>query len=248
MDTVVPQLTKDFERNSETNDSVRTFFKEQLQSIENRFGADCDLYRHFSAIKEACGSLQEKLDIMGPDVCALNATILGVEEKESGLVRQIKEFERSLTEARGSAQAPTLLEHEDCPATVEITSQLENVSKELRIAQDALQAKDAENQHVSHSLLKITEALQEAETRAALYEAEVGSLQQQVQAVETRVREELSRASVIARDQNRAKFEQRLHGILKEKKAVEKDLEKTKELLATAQQLQVRAYMHPYTS
>lgn len=247
MDMVIPQLTKDFERNSEANDRVRTFFKEQLQNIANRFGADCDLYKHFSAIKEACGSLQKKLEIMGPDVCTLNATILGVEEKESGLMRQIEEFERSLIEAREIAkQAPTLPENEDCSATVEITSQLEKISEELRIAQDALQTKDTENELVNHSLLRTTEALQEAETRTALYEAEIRSLKQQAQSVESKVREELNRASVIARDQNRARFEQQLHEILKEKEAVEKDLEKTKELLATVQQSQVRAYMHPY--
>lgn len=239
-------MTKDFEKSSEANDSVRAFFKEQLQSIENLFGADCDLHKQFSAIKEACESLHENLEIMGPDVCTLNTTIQGIEEKESGLVRQIEEFEKNLTEARDLVkQAPLVPEKENCSATAEIMSQLEKVSEELRVAQETLQTKDTENEHVKHSLLETTEALQEAETKATSYEAKVRTLQQQAQSVESKIREELSRASVIARDQNRAKFEQRLHGVLKEKEAVEKDLEKTKELLVTAQQAQVRAYMHP---
>lgn len=246
MDVVVPQLTKEFEKNSDTNDSMRAFLKEQLQNIENHFAPDCDLYKHLSTSKEACRSLYEKIDILGPNVCTLNATIQRIDEKENGLVEEIKELGRSLTETRDLAKkSPTVPEDDIIPATAEIVSQLEKISEELRIAQETIQEKNTENEHTKQSLLEANEALQEAETKAALYEAEVGSLQRQAQAIENRIREELNRASVIARDQNRAKFEQQLHGILKEKEAVEKDLQKTKELLAIAQQSQVREYIRP---
>lgn len=236
------RLAKDLEETCETNTDAKSYFQGQFQNIESRFGADCDLFKQLAASKEACGSLHEKLDFVTPNFCTLDAAIRDREEKELSLVRQMEELGRELSEARNAAKEPPPPPEDGnfSAAVSELTVQLEKISQELKASQEDLRAGDVDHESTKLSLMETSEMLKKAEARAAQHENEVAALQQRNQAIESKVREELNRASVISRDQSRAKFEQQVHGIMKERTAVEKELQKANELLASSQQSQVK--------
>lgn len=154
----------------------------------------------------------------------------------------MEELGRELSEARNAAKEPPPPPEDGnfSAAVSELTVQLEKISQELKASQEDLRAGDVDHESTKLSLMETSEMLKKAEARAAQHENEVAALQQRNQAIESKVREELNRASVISRDQSRAKFEQQVHGIMKERTAVEKELQKANELLASSQQSQVK--------
>lgn len=236
------RLTKDLERTCETNTDVKAYFQGQLQNIESRFGADCDLLKQLAASKKACGNLHEKLDFVAPNFYTLDAAIRDREEKELSLLQQMEGLGRELLETRNAVKEPPPHPEDGNISTVvsELTVQLEKMSQELKNSQEGLRTRNMEHENTKLSLLETSEMLKAVEARAAQHENEVAALQQRNQAIESKIREELNRASVISRDQSRANFEQKLHGILREKTVVEKELQKANELLVSAQQSQVK--------
>ena len=240
METAVAQMSKDYQGCSESNANVIACFKEQLQSFEVHLGVNCGLSKKLSASQKACESLREKIGSIEPSLSALRTTFQGIETKEVGLVEQIEEICRVMSEVKNSGTCSGSENGIYATTTADLVSQLEKVSHELGVAQGALRAKDDENEHSKCLLFETTNILQETQARAAQHASENAALQEKVRATESRIREELNRASVISRDQSRAKFEQQLHGILREKTAIEHDLQTAKELLARAQQSQVK--------
>ena len=247
MDTVVVQLTTGFETSSETNATMTSYLRGQLKSIGDCFGPDSDIFKRLTENKEACRSLHGRVESIGPNISTLHEAIQGLGEKEMSLVQQMKQLGRDISQTQIAVKEPlTCLENDNTStATAGMESRLEKMSQELAMAQEALQAKDSESDSTKRSLLETTKTAHETEARAAQYECEVAALQKKIYSIEGKVREELNRASVISRDQTRAKFEQRLHKILKEKEDAEKELQKTKELLDAAQQSQVKSTLRP---
>lgn len=247
MDTVVVQLTTGFETSSETNATMTSYLRDQLKSIGDCFGPDSDIFKRLTENKEACGSLHGRVESIGPNISTLHEAIQGLGEKEMSLVQQMEQLGRDISQTQIAVkEPPTCLENDNTStATAEMESRLEKMSQELAMAQEALQAKDSESDSTKRSLLETTETAHETEARAAQYKCEVAALQKKIHSIEGKVREELNRASVISRDQIRAKFEQQLHKILKEKEDAEKELQKTKELLDAAQQSQVKSTLRP---
>lgn len=240
MDITMAQMNKEYQGCSESNANTLACFKEQVQSFEANFGIDCGLCKKLTAGQNACEALHTKIEFIEPRLSALGTTIQGMEAREVGLVEQIEEIRKVTSELKSSEIHSCLENDKYATATAELESNLEKVSQELRIAQEALRAKNDENENRKHSLFTTTNLLQETEARAAQCASENYVLQEKAQATESRIREQLNRASVISRDQSKAKFEQHLHEILKEKTAVEHDLHATKDLLAKAQQSQVK--------
>ena len=242
MDTVVVQLTTGFETSSEANATITSHLKDQLTSIGDSFGPDSDIFKQLIENKEACGSLHGRFESIGPNISILYEAIQGLGEKEMCLVQQMEELGSGISQTRiAMKEPPACLEnHNNSTAIAEMESRLEKMSQELAMAQEALQAKDSESESTKRSLLETSKTAQETEARAVQHECEVAALQQKIQSIESKVREELNRASVISRDQTRAKFEQQLHKIVKEKEDAEKEMQKTKEILDAAQQSQVK--------
>ena len=242
MDTVVVQLTTSFETSSAANATITSHLTEQLKSIGDSFGRNSDIFKQLIENKEACGSLHGRFESIGPNISTLYEAIQVLGEKEISLVQQMQELGTDISQTRIAVkEAPTRVENEDASmARTEMESRLEKMSQELAMVHEALQAKDSESESTKRSLLDTTKTSQEAEARAVQYEREIAALQQKIQSIESKVREELNRASVISRDQTRAKFEQQLHKFVKEKEDAEKEMQKTKELLEAAQQSQVK--------
>ena len=75
------------------------------------------------------------------------------------------------------------------------------------------------------------QAIEEANALARKTEAEKLVLELNSKEVEKRIREELSRASLMSKDQERARFEQERHTLTREKQQAESEAAKGKEEL-----------------
>lgn len=234
------QLTSDIGRNSETNIQLVNDLKVQAETIVKGVESNSALFNQFAANQEICGSLAGNLESIAPKLGSLTASIRGLDEKETGLVQKMEELASTFSEAhaQAQAQAKARMDSEAFNQSInnDLQLQLEEASAQLSIAKANLEANETEKENIRLSLSEATAQTRAAESRATRLESEVAALQGNIEAIEQKVREELNRASVVSRDQTRAKFEQQLHKALKEKMDMEKGSEKIKEQLASAQQ------------
>lgn len=236
MNSLALQLTRDIGGNSELNAQLVKDIKERADMISNAVDSSSALFKQLAADQEICGSLKMGLESVAPKLGDLTASIGKLDQKEVGLVQQLGEMAKCLSEVRMPEKAPLESEAEDQLAKDQLQLQLDEVSAQLSMAEANLAAKEEENESTRRSLSDATAQAQVAEERTSQLESEVAALQDNVKAVEFKVREELSRASVVSRDHIRAKFEQQLHNAQWEKMESEKEVARIKEQLVCAQQ------------
>ncbi|KAF5866652.1 hypothetical protein ETB97_010746 [Aspergillus alliaceus] len=156
-----------------------------------------------------------------------------IQNRENGLAQQIEHLESRLFEVQIPEKSePTAAETQE---RVELELKIQQLSAELSRSEEKLLSRTAENEGIRLSLLEAVTKGQEAEARASNLESETTTLRAEVEAIETKVREELNRASVIARDQHRAKYEQQIHELLREKVELNKGIQKVKHELLKVQ-------------
>ncbi|OAL61910.1 hypothetical protein A7C99_6481 [Trichophyton rubrum] len=94
-----------------------------------------------------------------------------------------------------------------------------------------LKSKESHLKEVEQLLAEKNQAIEEANALARKTEAEKLVLELNSKEVEKRIREELSRASLMSKDQERARFEQERHTLTREKQQAESEAAKGKEEL-----------------
>lgn len=233
------QWADDTERNSELKAQLAKDLKERAEMIANAVGSDSALFKQLVAGQETGGCLNTSLDSLASNLSNLTGSMGKLDEKEEGLARQLEEAIRSFAEVRVPEQVPLESETREQSANNQLQLQLDGVSAQLNMAQANMETKELENESTRNALSEATAQTRVAEERATQLESEVVALQENVKAVELKVREELSRASVVSRDHVRAKFEQQLQSALREKTEREKELERIKEQLGCVQQSMV---------
>ncbi|PYI27985.1 hypothetical protein BP00DRAFT_482142 [Aspergillus indologenus CBS 114.80] len=209
--------------------SCMTNLNEQLQRVTSQIASESTLVEQISMHTEHFGGLKEALERLLPLTDQLNCSIDALRDNEARLCGQMEQFEADLGEARtlknAEAAALELTRHELEKAQIE--GSMQKVVAESEAMAEKLRAKDLENKAIRSSLLKAESRTQEIESCVIKLEAEVVTLKDAVKQKESQVREELGRASVIAREQIKARYEQQHRDLLKEKA----DLAQSVELL-----------------
>ncbi|RAH79910.1 hypothetical protein BO86DRAFT_280657, partial [Aspergillus japonicus CBS 114.51] len=205
-----------------------TNLNEQLQKVTSQIASESTLAEQISMHTEHFGGLKEALERLLPLTDQLNCSIDALRDNQARLCGQMEQFEADLGEARtlknAEAAALELTRHELEKAQIE--GRMQKVVAESEAMAEKLRAKDLENKAIQSSLLKAESRTQEIESCVIKLEAEVVALKDAVNQ-ESQVREELGRASVIAREQIKARYEQQHRDLLKEKA----DLAQSVELL-----------------
>ncbi|KAE8389229.1 hypothetical protein BDV23DRAFT_173263 [Aspergillus alliaceus] len=211
------------QRSSEVNEDRTQRLTEQLQFV-------CET---LSTNEARCISLHERLEDCVSSIDKLCAFLDVIQNRENGLAQQIEHLESRLFEVQIPEKSePTAAETQE---RVELELKIQQLSAELSRSEEKLLSRTAENEGIRLSLLEAVTKGQEAEARASNLESETTTLRAEVEAIETKVREELNRASVIARDQHRAKYEQQIHELLREKVELNKGIQKVKHELLKVQ-------------
>lgn len=241
------QLTSDIGRNSESNTQLINDFKGQAETIVNAVESNAALLKQLAADQSICTSFAETLESVASELRNLTISTRGLDAKDDALVQRVEELANAFSETQAQAQAR--LDSEACykAKNDELQHQLEEASARLTAAEESLKAKDIENESITRSLSEATAQNQVAESRAIQLESEVAGLRDSIEDVERNVREELNRASVVARDQTKAKYEQQLHKVMKEKMDIENETEEMREQLANARQSLVSAAIYGST-
>ncbi|UDD55250.1 hypothetical protein AFCA_002885 [Aspergillus flavus] len=238
----IKSLTEDLaaviERSFKVNEDRAQLLTEQLRSVEENVGGESALLKRLSASEVTCTTLQESLEACAPSIDKLGSFLEGAREKENSLARQMGQLEIRLSELQTpETTEPTAAEFKE---RVEHELRIQQLSDELRTAEERLRSRAIENEEMRLSLLEAVTKGQEAEGRANKFESEAIALQDEIKVIESKIREELNRASVISRDQYRVKYEQQIHELLREKSELCKSIEKVRDELMEAQKALVR--------
>lgn len=244
MNTAAAQINWNSQDYSQFNTNAMAHLEQQIQNLDSKFGVDCDLSKQLATNQEVCRILQERIERIGQNFSVLDNTIKRSKIKEVDFLEKMEEIGRTFSEVRNleKVTCSSLENGSFVTPAIELESRLAKVSQELKTVQKSLEAKHDENETTKYSLSEVTKNLEETDARATQSASEVVILQNRMKETESRVREELSRASVISRDQSKARFEQQLHEILREKTALEHELAATKDLLSNAHKAQVRQF------
>ncbi|KAM5491311.1 hypothetical protein McanMca71_005508 [Microsporum canis] len=116
-------------------------------------------------------------------------------------------------------------------------AQLTGVIHQFTAEENALEAlvksKESQNKDMERLLEEKNQAIEDAQALACKIDSEKLTLELNSREAEKRIREELSRASLISKDQDRARFEQEKHTLTREKQQAEADNAKLGEELET---------------
>ncbi|KAK6837528.1 hypothetical protein RU639_001059 [Aspergillus parasiticus] len=239
----IKSLTEDLaaviERSSKVNENSAQLLTEQLRSVQENVGSESALLKRVSANEVTCTTLYESLKACAPSIDKLGSFLEGAQEKENSLAQQMGQLETRLSELQTpKTTEPTAAEIKE---RVELELRIQQLSDELRTAEERLRSRATENEEMRLSLLEAVTKGQEAEGRANKFESEAIALQDEVKVIESKIREELNRASVISRDQYRVKYEQQIHELLREKGELCKSIEKVQDELMEAQKALVES-------
>ncbi|PWY83810.1 hypothetical protein BO94DRAFT_599173 [Aspergillus sclerotioniger CBS 115572] len=236
IDSMMLQLNSDISREAKSNESLTQSLKEQILVIEEHIASDCNLSKQLSINSDNYESLRKTLEAFKATTEKITCSMQGLESKEIGLAGQMNAFGISLAEARIPQQIEPSRE-EICGYEMKIQGmkdKMESLSEDLNAAQAALKAKELETEAMKISMSEASSKADDSESRARACESEAAALRDEVKSVEIRVREELNRASVVSREQDRAKYEQQLHELLREKADVERNIDRLSTQLAGA--------------
>ncbi|KAL2002924.1 hypothetical protein VTN02DRAFT_5521 [Thermoascus thermophilus] len=230
------QVSKDAEKDSNLQNDIGMKLGDQLRKIEAVLGSNTNLSEHLTQAYAKHGRLEENLKTAESTISSLTKSVEDLKLQETDLRKRITDLEADLSEAQKlqDLSAGNNTSQEDSEAA-ELRIQLEATSAALAEAEERLRIKESEIERVNQSLLEAKNMVQEAERHVEDVESEKNAMAEEIRGVELKVREELSRASLISRDQNRAQFEQQLHKIRREKAMVERDSAKMKEHLDALQ-------------
>ncbi|EFR04958.1 hypothetical protein MGYG_07960 [Nannizzia gypsea CBS 118893] len=116
----------------------------------------------------------------------------------------------------------------------QLTGIIHQFTAEEEALKSLLKSKESQFKDIEKLLAEKNQAVEEAKVLARNIECDKSTLEQNSREAEKRIREELSRASLMSKDQERARFEQERHILTREKQQAEADAAKGKGELETA--------------
>lgn len=228
------QLDAGIARGTEATAGLTESLKAQTEIIGKHVVSENQLVAKISKDSETNESLRNALRELAAANEDINVSMKGLEARESGLLDQFTALEASLSAMQLPDQRQILKEETQRfeQTLAEMERKIQSLSEQSKLAEEALRNKDLENQALRGSLETASAKVEDDDSRVRRCEAEVATLKDEVKSVEARVRKELSRASVVSREQDRARYEQKIHELLRGKSEIERNLSKVSMQLA----------------
>lgn len=194
-------------------------------------------------------NLQERLATIGHTLGDLGASTKQLEAAEHNLLGEIDGLKETLADHQVPAGNP-VLEMELSSKFAENTQlqlQLQEISSELKSLREQLDWKKSENEDLQQSLTEAAAKQQAAENQVFHIQSEKSALHEEIKTAEQRVREELTKAGIISRNQIKTKYEQQIQKVEGEKASLERESEKLVAQLASVQQSLVSSFSIPFS-
>lgn len=237
VEVVKLEITNEMRGSSEANNKMTLQLRERLQYLEDSVNPSSSIVQKLSENEERCGTLQEALRGIIPTIESLNSSIKIMDGKEVSITQHMEQLGQSISEIKIPDKVE-LLPVEPCThakENIELQRQVQELASELKIAGESLKEKEKRNGETNNALLEAMSRVQEAETYTKKFESQNIELGDKLKLIENNVREELNRASVVARDEHKKQFEQQLHKVLREKTELENGLNSLQERLTQSQ-------------
>lgn len=212
--------------------------KSEFERVEDVLNTSTSTREHLARTRELNGRLEERLRTAEQALAQATTDCSRYMATEKDLQKKISDMEADLATARQQSMnspANTLRAKEEHERVIQLQNQLEGTSATLAEEREMLSSKENEICELRQSLSDTKFSLEDTMRRMTGMENEKVELQEQIRIVEHRVREELSRASLTSRDQNRAWYEQQIHKLKQEKLVAENSATGFQEQLAIAQ-------------
>lgn len=219
---------------SEANSSLTLQLKEQLQYLATSMNTGSSIVQKLSENEKCCDILHRSLTGIIPTIENLNSSIKTLDDKELDITQQMERLGKSITEINIPDKVE-LLPVEPCTHAqekLELERQVQNLVANLEFARENLKEKECHNEEINNALFEALRKVEETETHAKQFKSQIVELEDRAKTIEINVREELNRASIVARDEHKKKFEQQLHKAMREKAELEINLSKLQEQLA----------------
>ncbi|KAL4896186.1 hypothetical protein BDV59DRAFT_210793 [Aspergillus ambiguus] len=211
-------LITEFQNSSATNRSLATELKSQLQHVEIELDSESILMEQLTANQTNCHSFQDSISMFMPCIEKLDKTVKGLHDRECDLFEQMNNLHAKLAEMNTPSDIGAEVKSSIAPTErTELEDKMKQLSSDLAAMINNLNVREEEVAQLKLTLAESSKERHEAEARARFSNNKVTELQDRVKVVEVEIREELNRASVITRDQSKEKYEQQLHGLLREK-------------------------------
>ncbi|EEH38319.2 hypothetical protein PAAG_01240 [Paracoccidioides lutzii Pb01] len=202
----------------------------QLTELETAITSSAATFGQLVEARELNGSLQEKLKTVEKDLARVSADCERLISQEETLQRHIRDLEIEIASLQKDEGGNTQLKDVDMSSELQI--QLEATSAALMEVTDEIKTKETEMQEMELKLAETVRKLEGAVGEIADLKNEKFKIQEEAQRTEQRVRKELTRANLAAKDQHIAFFEQERHKLRREKVLADKKTLKTAEELA----------------
>lgn len=233
----ITQSTIDVERVLKLQTDHSSQLKSDFEKVEDVLNTSASTTEHLVRTRELNGRLEEKLKTAEEALARATTDCSRYMATEKNLQKTVSDLEADLTTARQQLRkspADSLRAKEEHERVIQLQNQLEETSITLGEAREMLKSKENEICELQQSLSDTKISLEDTMHRMKGVENENAGLQEQIRTVEHRVREELSRASLTSRDQNRAWFEQQIHKLKQEKAVADNSATRFQEQLAIA--------------
>lgn len=243
----ITQSTTDVERVLKSQTDHSSQFTNHFEKIGDILNTNASTTEHLVQTRELNGRLEEKLKRVEETLARATTDCSRYMATEKHLEQRVSDLEAELTTAREQLMKPpvdSLQFKEEHERASQLQTQLDETSVTLAEAKEALRSKENDICELQQSLCGTKVSLEDAMCRTSELETEKVELQEQIRNVEYKVREELSRASLASRDQNRAWFEQQIHKLKHEKVTAENSAARLQEQLAIAQQSLVSCLLY----
>ncbi|ODH13149.1 hypothetical protein ACO22_07553 [Paracoccidioides brasiliensis] len=203
----------------------------QLTELETAISSSAATFGQLVEARELNGSLQEKLKAVEKDLARVSVDCERLISQEETLQRHIRDLENEIASLRKDEGGKNT-QLKDVDMSSELQIQLEATSAALMEVTDGIKTKETEKQEMELKLAETVRKLEGAVGEIADLKNEKFKIQEEAQRTEQRVRKELTRANLAAKDQHKAFFEQERHKLRREKVLADKKALKTVEELA----------------
>ncbi|OAX80787.1 hypothetical protein ACJ72_04873 [Emergomyces africanus] len=201
----------------------------QLTDLDTAVRSGRAVVDQLAEARELYGGFQEKLHAVEKNLAEVSADRDRLMSQEADLQRHIGDLKIEISSLQRNEIENN--QFKDADKSSELQIQLGVTSAALDKVTAEFKAKESETHEMELKLAETIEKLRAAEYKIANLQSENFNLQEEARKTEHKVREELTKANLAAKDQHRAWFEQERHKLTREKTLAENNAQKAIEEL-----------------
>ncbi|KAJ9305899.1 hypothetical protein DTO217A2_4642 [Paecilomyces variotii] len=233
LEALVTNSVGNLDITKEIQNVISTEMHGQLQRVEDVMSSSLITSHEFADARERQGRLEEKLKTSEETVLKLREITKELKLRETELTGESMRLKESLADCEREMNDAAIKSREDMfPTVPELQIQLQTTSAALTEALESIKDKESQIETLQQGLVETRLNTANAEERLEQLEREKATLKDEMCHMEAKIREELGRASVIARDKIKAQFEQQLHRAQKEKTALQTGAQKLEQTIS----------------